>query len=170
MSEYWFISAPGEKTCQQTWEKLNATTSKHHDLCKNHKIHIPDLKVGTLDQLVGLSDDLVKLDVYVESCARKLAVTICDVLENKTQEVSEHLQANGVDLATYITKFQWDMAKYPVKQSLKSLHDIISKQVAQIDSDLKAKASAYNNLKGNLQAIERKQTGSLLVRNLGKIN
>lgn len=94
-----------------------------------------------------------------------------------------------VDLVTYITRFQWDMAKYPIKQSLKNISEIISKvsgahlrikennyiiiaflprvdvslgqlfsfqQATQIDSDLKARASAYNNLKGNLQNLERK--------------
>lgn len=29
-------------------------------------------------------------------------------------------------------------------------------QVTQIDNDLKTRASAYNNLKGNLQNLERK--------------
>lgn len=32
-----------------------------------------------------------------------------------------------VDLITYITRFQWDMAKYPIKQSLKNISEIISK-------------------------------------------
>ena len=32
-----------------------------------------------------------------------------------------------VDLITYITRFQWDMAKYPIKQSLKNISDIVSK-------------------------------------------
>jgi hypothetical protein len=36
--------------------------------------------------------------------------------------------------------------------------DMISRQVTQIETDLKTKASAYNNLKGSLQAMERKQT------------
>ncbi|RWS23188.1 C subunit of V-ATPase-like protein [Leptotrombidium deliense] len=167
--EYWLISAPGEKTCQQTWETLNNVTSKQNDLCKNYKFHIPDLKVGTLDQLVGLSDDLSKLDAYVEMVCRKLASSIADTLENKNLNANEHLLANGMDLATYITRFQWDVAKYPVKQSLKSLNEIISKQIGQIDSDLKAKVSSYNSLKGNLQSLERKQVGSLLMRNLGEL-
>jgi hypothetical protein len=34
-----------------------------------------------------------------------------------------------MDLATYMTRFQWDMAKYPIKQSLKNLSDMIAKQV-----------------------------------------
>jgi len=32
-----------------------------------------------------------------------------------------------VDLVTYVTRFQWDMAKYPIKQSLKNISDIMSK-------------------------------------------
>lgn len=32
-----------------------------------------------------------------------------------------------VDLVTYITRFQWDMAKYPIKQSLKNISEIVSK-------------------------------------------
>jgi V-type H+-transporting ATPase subunit C len=62
------------------------------------------------------------------------------------------------DLASYITRFQWDMAKYPIKQSLRNIADIISKQVGQIDADLKSKSTAYNNLKGSLQNLEKKQT------------
>lgn len=62
------------------------------------------------------------------------------------------------DLPTYLTRFQWDIAKYPIKQSLRNIADIISKQVGQIDADLKTKSTAYNNLKGNLQNLEKKQT------------
>lgn len=62
------------------------------------------------------------------------------------------------DLSVYITRFQWDMAKYPIKQSLRNIADIISKQIGQIDADLKTKSTAYNSLKGNLQNLEKKQT------------
>lgn len=48
------------------------------------------------------------------------------------QRLVENLLANGVDLATYVTQFRWDLAKYPIKQSLKNLSDIISKQVGQV--------------------------------------
>uniref|UniRef100_A0A671M0P9 V-type proton ATPase subunit C n=1 Tax=Sinocyclocheilus anshuiensis TaxID=1608454 RepID=A0A671M0P9_9TELE len=151
MTEFWLISAPGEKTCQQTWDKIMT-------------FNIPDLKVGTLDVLVGLSDELAKLDAFVESVVKKVAQYMADVLEDSRDKVQENLLANGVDLVTYVTRFQWDMAKYPIKQSLKNISEIVSKQVSQIDNDLKARASAYNNLKGNLQNLERKNAGSLLSR------
>jgi len=169
MSEYWLISAPGDKTCQQTWETMNNVTSKQNSLCENFKFHIPDLKVGTLDQLVGLSDDLGKLDAYVETITRKVAGYLGDVLEDQRDKLVENLLANNSDLSQYITRFQWDMAKYPIKQSLRNIADIISKQVGQIDADLKTKSQAYNSLKGNLQSLEKKQTGSLLTRNLADL-
>ncbi|XP_063225261.1 V-type proton ATPase subunit C isoform X1 [Bacillus rossius redtenbacheri] len=169
MSEYWLISAPGEKTCQQTWETLNNVTNKQNNLSENYKFHIPDLKVGTLDQLVGLSDDLGKLDGFVEQVTRKVAAYLGEVLEDHRDKLHENLLANNSDLPTYITRFQWDLAKYPIKQSLRNIADIISKQVGQIDADLKTKSSAYNSLKGNLQNLEKKQTGSLLTRNLADL-
>lgn len=46
MAEYWLISAPGDKTMQQTWETMNNVTSKQNNLCVNYKFHIPDLKVS----------------------------------------------------------------------------------------------------------------------------
>jgi len=167
-TEYWLISAPGEKTCQQTYDKLNQATSKQQ-LSSNWKFHIPDLKVGTLDQLVGLSDDLGKLDTFVEQITRKVANYLGDVLEDQRDKLGENLLANGVDLATYVTQFRWDMAKYPIKQSLKNLSEIISKQVSQIEADLKTKSAAYNSLKSNLQSIEKKQVGSLVTRNVADL-
>ncbi|XP_028522436.1 V-type proton ATPase subunit C isoform X2 [Apis dorsata] len=221
MTEYWLISAPGDKTCQQTWETMNNLTSKQHSLSVNYKFHIPDLKVGTLDQLVGLSDDLGKLDAYVEQITRKVATYLGEVLEDQRDKLHENLLANNSqtsvdgessspeggpdtppntpvtpshksskehhkqwkesekcepepaaclgDLPSYITRFQWDMAKYPIKQSLRNIADIISKQVGQIDADLKTKSTTYNNLKGSLQNLEKKQTGSLLTRNLADL-
>lgn len=168
VSEYWLISAPGDKTCQQTWDRLNQATTKHQ-LSVNWKFPVPDLKVGTLDQLVGLSDDLGKLDVYVEQATRKVANYLGDVLDDQREKLGENLMANGTDLAGYLTKFQWDMAKYPIKQSLKNLSDMISKQVGQVELDLKSKSQAYNTLKTTLQSMEKKTTGSLMTRHLGEV-
>uniref|UniRef100_A0A2R5LG62 V-type proton ATPase subunit C n=1 Tax=Ornithodoros turicata TaxID=34597 RepID=A0A2R5LG62_9ACAR len=169
MSEFWLISAPGEKSCQQTWEKLCNATMKQNNVASSYKFHIPDLKVGTLDQLVGLSDELGKLDTYVESVTRKVASYLGDVLEDQRDKLADNLLANGLELEAYLTRFQWDMAKYPIKQSLKNITEIINKQVSQIDGDLKTRSAAFNNLKTQLQSIERKATGSLLVRSLADL-
>ncbi|KFQ83262.1 V-type proton ATPase subunit C 2, partial [Phoenicopterus ruber ruber] len=168
MSEFWLISAPGDKTNLQAWERMNTVTSKSN-LSSNSKFHIPDLKVGTLDALVGLSDELGKLDSFAESIIKKIAQYIGEVMEDSKDKVQENLLANGVDLISYLTRFEWDMAKYPIKQPLKNISEALAKQVTQIETDLKTRSAAYNNIKGNLQSLEKKTVGNLLTRTLADI-
>ncbi|NWQ73368.1 VATC1 ATPase, partial [Columbina picui] len=171
MTEFWLISAPGEKTCQQTWEKLHAATTKNNNLSTNSKFNIPDLKVGTLDVLVGLSDELAKLDAFVEGVVKKVAQYMADVLEDSKDKVQENLLANGGKMLTII------YLSFIIRKSFKNYSSsldtvtflFIFKGVNQIDNDLKARASAYNNLKGNLQNLERKNAGSLLTRSLADV-
>ena len=42
----------------------------------------------------------------------------------------------SVELGTYLTRFQWDMAKYPIKQSLRNISDIIAKVIGGFCSRL----------------------------------
>ncbi|NXJ96545.1 VATC1 ATPase, partial [Corythaixoides concolor] len=171
MTEFWLISAPGEKTCQQTWEKLHAATTKNNNLSTNSKFNIPDLKVGTLDVLVGLSDELAKLDAFVEGVVKKVAQYMADVLEDSKDKVQENLLANG---GKVLTKIYLSFETEKLFKNYSSSSDTVAflfifKGVNQIDNDLKARASAYNNLKGNLQNLERKNAGSLLTRSLADI-
>lgn len=168
MAEFWLISIPGDKTNLAALERMNTVTSKAN-LSSNSKFIIPDLKVGTLDALIGLCDDLGKVDVYAESVIKKIAQYIGDVMDDSAEKAQENLLANGVDLVSYLARFEWDMAKYPVKQPLKNLTDSLSKQLSQIDTDLKSRALTYNSIKGNLQSLERKTVGSLLTRTLADI-
>jgi V-type H+-transporting ATPase subunit C len=62
-----------------------------------------------------------------------------------------------VECWTYVSKFDWDYAKYPIKQPLKSIAEIISKQVSQIENDLKSKSTQYNAIKQSLQQLQKKQ-------------
>ncbi|XP_036611443.1 V-type proton ATPase subunit C 1-like [Trichosurus vulpecula] len=169
MTEFWLISDPGEKTCPQTTEKLHTATTKSNNLSIISKFNIPDFKTGTLDILVGLSKELTKLNVFVEGFVKKVTQYIAGVPEVSGDKIQENLLASGVDLVTYVTRFQQHTAKYPIKQSLKNISEIIGKGVNQTDNDLKGQASAYNNLKGSLQNLERKNVGSLLTRSLVEI-
>ncbi|XP_073424328.1 V-type proton ATPase subunit C 2 [Dendrobates tinctorius] len=168
MSEFWLVSVPGDKTNLTALERMNTVTSKAN-LSDNSKFIIPDLKVGTLDALIGLSDDLGKLDIYAESVIKKIAQYIGEIMVDSAEKAQENLLANGVDLVSYLARFEWDMAKYPVKQPLKNLTDSLSKQMSQIDTDLKSRAHTYNNIKSNLQSLERKTVGNLLTRTLADI-
>lgn len=57
---YWLVSAPAENgSKEETWKKLNNATA---ELSENYKLKIPELRVGTLDSLMSLSDDLDRID------------------------------------------------------------------------------------------------------------
>ena len=50
ITEYWLISAPGDKTPQNTFERLNQATKSGGDkLSENFKFNIPDLKVADIE-------------------------------------------------------------------------------------------------------------------------
>ncbi|VDP93532.1 unnamed protein product [Echinostoma caproni] len=168
MSEFWIISLPGERNPDQVFERLDATLSKYNGISSQWKFQIPaDLKVGTLDVLVGLSDELGKLDIYAEGITKKVAQYMGDVLEEQRHKLEDNLTVNGLNPANFLIKFQWDYAKYPllIRYYIRGKHF----QLSKIDSDLKNKSTAYNAVKGCLLNLERKQTGSLLTRDLGDI-
>ncbi|OWK10542.1 hypothetical protein Celaphus_00005295 [Cervus elaphus hippelaphus] len=98
-----------------------------------------------------------------------MAQSVVEVMEDAKGKVQENLLANGVDLTSFVTHFEWDMAKYPAKQPLVSVVDTLAKQLAQIETDLKSRTAAYNTLKTNLENLEKKSMGNLFTRTLSDI-
>uniref|UniRef100_A0A3B5B8P5 V-type proton ATPase subunit C n=1 Tax=Stegastes partitus TaxID=144197 RepID=A0A3B5B8P5_9TELE len=153
MTDFWLISVPLDKTSLTSVEKLKRTVAKTN-LASCCKFSIPDLKVGILDSLLSVSDDLSKLDTLTE-VIKKTCQCMREVMEQSSDKVLENALANG-DLMSYVTKFQWDKAKYPTALPLSSLADIISKEVSQVETELKSRAAAYNSVKVSLQSLEHK--------------
>ncbi|XP_067310830.1 V-type proton ATPase subunit C 1-A [Pseudorasbora parva] len=168
MMEFWLISVPLDKISCQSLEKLKRVAAKS-GLATSSRFPVPELKVGTLDVLLGVSDDLSRLDSYTEGVMRQTSQCLGEVMEEFSGKLLESMLTNGVDLATYVTRFQWDRAKYSTAQPLKTLAEIISKQVSQVDSELKSRRAAYSHLKARIQNFERKTEGSLQTRALTNI-
>ncbi|XP_065844647.1 V-type proton ATPase subunit C 1-B-like [Oscarella lobularis] len=167
MDEFWLIALPGEPSPAEALAKIDQETAGQNEWSRHRKWNLPDMKVGTLDTLVSLSEDLAKYDVFAESVTRKMAQYLCEVLESEQKDTLEdNLRVNDKSVDEYLAKFQWDSARFPTRHSPKSISEMILKQISQIDSELKTKSTAYNQLKANLSSLERKQTGNLLTRSL----
>jgi V-type H+-transporting ATPase subunit C len=165
---FWLISAP--KTREDTFNTLNKKTADEHEFSVNYKFQVPDLKVGTLDSLMALSDELHKVDLAVENTTRKVANQLFDILDpNQSTTKYESLTVANNNVDTYLTFFKWDEAKYPTSQPLKALTEIIQGQVGKLDEELKTKSAEYNNLLHSINAEDRKSGGNLLVRDIGEI-
>lgn len=177
--EYWLISAP--KTREDTFNTLNKKTANDNDFSSNWKFAVPDLKVGTLDSLMSLSDELHKYDIYIEMATRKIANQLFDVLDSgeepKKKEKSTDLPTNPIDnltvnnnnIDTYLQYFRWDEAKYPTSHSLKALTELIHVQVVKLEEELKTKTAEFNNITHALNAEDRKGSGNLLSKDLSDI-
>ena len=85
-SEYWLISAPREKNIlnRDPLNHLNQITNKQ-DLSINWKFRMPELKIGTFDSLLALSDGLDKVDSYVEQVTKVIYTLNIDLILWHTQ-------------------------------------------------------------------------------------
>ncbi|KAJ8333074.1 hypothetical protein SKAU_G00419700 [Synaphobranchus kaupii] len=165
MTEFWLISVPLDKTSLQSLEKLNRAASNTR-LASSFRFPIPELKVGTLDVLLSVSDELTRLDTYTDSVIQRITQCMSEVMEHSIDKVQENTLANGVDLASYVTHFQWDRAKYSTTLPVRTLTEVISKKVFQTETELKSRSAAYSNVKSSLQGMQHKIEGSLHVRML----
>ncbi|KAL4575229.1 hypothetical protein LXL04_022071 [Taraxacum kok-saghyz] len=95
---------------------------------------------------------------FIEGCSHKIRRQIED-LEKVSGILASSLMVDGVPVDSYLTKFVWDEAKYPTMSPLKEIVDGIHVQVAKIYDDLKGRISEYNNVRSQLNTINKKQTG-----------
>ncbi|XP_002441755.1 V-type proton ATPase subunit C [Sorghum bicolor] len=170
-TRYWIVSLPVQSpgaTATSLWPRLQDAISRHSFDTPLYRFNVPDLRVGTLDSLLALSDDLVKSNVFVEGVSHKIRRQIED-LERAGGVDSGALTVDGVPVDTYLTRFVWDEGKYPTMSPLKEIVGSIQTQVAKIEDDMKVRAAEYNNVRSQLSAINRKQSGSLAVRDLSNL-
>ncbi|MED6135435.1 V-type proton ATPase subunit C [Stylosanthes scabra] len=167
-SRYWVVSLPVHNSASTLWNQLQDQISKHSFDTPLYRFNIPNLRVGTLDSLLSLSDDLAKSNTFMEGVSHKIRRQI-EELERISGVESSGLTVDGVPVDSYLTRFVWDEAKYPTMSPLKEIVDAIHGQVAKIEDDLKVRVSEYNNIRSQLNAINRKQTGSLAVRDISNL-
>ncbi|XXG49732.1 hypothetical protein AAC387_Pa02g3826 [Persea americana] len=164
-SRYWIVSLPVQTSHSSLWSRLQESISKQSFDTPLYRFTVPDLRVGTLDSLLSLSDDLLKSNTFVEGVSHKIRRQV-EELERASGVETGALTVDGVPVDSYLTRFVWDDAKYPTMSPLREIVDSIHVQVAKIEDDLKVRVAEYNNVRSQLNAINRKQSGSLAVRDL----
>eukprot|EP01099_Mayorella_cantabrigiensis_P008502 TRINITY_DN79_c0_g1_i2.p1 TRINITY_DN79_c0_g1~~TRINITY_DN79_c0_g1_i2.p1 ORF type:complete len:376 (+),score=99.36 TRINITY_DN79_c0_g1_i2:84-1211(+) len=160
---FWLISAPNSNE-----DVFRVQQAKTESLAKNHKLPIPDLRVGTLDVLMSLSDDLYKFDAFVESCVRKIARQLHD-LSDPSENNTRMFSVNDANVEHYLTHFHWDDAKYGKSKPLRELVETITQTITRMEEDLRVKSTEFNNLTHTIAANERKAGGNLSIRSVDDI-
>ncbi|KAG0352318.1 Vacuolar ATP synthase subunit C, partial [Gamsiella multidivaricata] len=114
MPEYWFVSVPGERNRTVTFQNFKAKiASSQNDLSEVTPLPIPEFKIGTLDTLVVLSEDLAKQDTAFESSCNKLVDIIRSLLGTDAHaKLAGSLSVNEKTIDNYLKTFQWNTMKY----------------------------------------------------------
>jgi len=197
------VSVPTDVNPKATKKKLRTAVEKYSISVMDFKI--PKLRVGTLDQLMQLSDELLKVDQQAEQVSKKIERSVYDMIDNKPVkddekknekskkkkdkdkkpkfELKVDLDMSGsrqgnkskgnkrekVDLPPheYVKLFRWDRL-YDFSKPIKHLADDMLKMIIRADDDLKNKMSSYSDFNSAVENIERKETGTLMVKPLGE--
>ncbi|KAF2271415.1 vacuolar ATP synthase subunit C [Westerdykella ornata] len=168
---YILVSLPTSITpSHHTEDALNALRSTiADDVGTTYPFTIPTFKIGTLDALVQQADDLAKLHTTCEGVVGKVGDSLRSLLDGDDDRVRQQKTINDKPVEQYLRNFQWNKVKYRADKPIADLIDSLQKEIAGIDNDVKAKVNQYNQVKTNLAASQRRQTGNLATRSLTSI-
>lgn len=163
---FWLSALPLHGSAEDTWRSLQSATQRY-EYSENYAFRLPNsFKIGTLDSLLGLSDDLVKVNTAVEATVNKIRRQLYDVQEDDTDDV---VTVEGVKPEKYLQNFTWDEAKYPSRRPPKDTVAAIMETVQKLDEDLKLKSTEFSQMKTQLHSLLRKAQGSLAARDVSNI-
>ncbi|KAJ2708191.1 Vacuolar ATP synthase subunit C [Coemansia sp. IMI 203386] len=165
MTLYWLLSVPAHGDGHVAWRDLKSRVGTG-DL---YDFVLPQFKIGTLDLLVRLSDDLNKFDSAYENTMSKFVDTLRALSGVTNQQLQTMLLVDDKPVDQYIRTFSWNNAKYRADRPLPEIVGQIADQMGVVDGALKTKMTQYNAIKNSLATVRRKQNGNLSVRTLGGV-
>ena len=80
---YWLVAVPNEKSHEATILRLGNCVT---EFAECSPFTVPELKVGTLDSLLAMSDELVKIDHLIDHTTRKIGNQIFSLRDTKPEK------------------------------------------------------------------------------------
>ncbi|KAJ2777800.1 Vacuolar ATP synthase subunit C [Coemansia javaensis] len=165
MTVYWLLSVPAHGDGHAAWRDLKSQVGAA-EVCD---FELPQLKIGTLDTLVQLSDELGKYDAAYEATVGKFVETLGSLTGATGAGLAAMLRVEERTVDQYLRGFAWNSAKYRWERPLGEVVGQIAAGMGAIDAQLKTKLAQHSALKNSLATVRRRQTGNLSVRALGGV-
>lgn len=171
--QFWLVSVPNSEVGPHGFEQLRSAVGGAGVVSK---FKIPSLRVGSLDSLLALSEDLGRKDQFFEGVVNKIARQLRDLYtdpetgSNEGPGAGERILAiNNIGLDSYLSTFEWDEAKYKLTSPLKDVIDAVSTTMTKIDEELRTKSASFQSVTQAIAAEKKKATGNLMVRDLSDL-
>eukprot|EP00903_Cladosiphon_okamuranus_P021617 g19876.t1 len=163
-TSYTLVSLPNEnQPADQVFRKLKKSALETY--AEIFKVEVPPLQVGTLDSLMQLSDDLVRIDMLVENMVRKIEKQYLEV----AGETPEILKVGGVSPGKYVRQFEWEFSKFAVRQRLPALVALIQGSVGKIEEEHRNLSMVFSEKNQSMQALKRKKGNNLATVELSDV-
>jgi V-type H+-transporting ATPase subunit C len=163
---YWLCSLPiGEAgdAAERAWARLHGIAG---GAAAAYRFRLPEaLRVGTLDALLALSDDLAKANAATEGAVNKVRRQLYE-LALAGEGAAPALRVEGLAPEAFLQRFAWDEAKYPSRRPPADTLRAVGETVARLDEGLKTRGAEYAAVRAALAAAARRAGGSLAVRDL----
>uniref|UniRef100_A0A6B2L549 V-type proton ATPase subunit C n=1 Tax=Arcella intermedia TaxID=1963864 RepID=A0A6B2L549_9EUKA len=178
MSIYQLISVPIKSNKNATLQELkNALKASGDKDTQVWEFDIPMLKVGNIDSLIYLSDELKKSAGTIEGTIRKVATQFYDLKANEKTEAGkgdkdkkvQTIEVNNSKPEDVLTRFKWEDSRYPRKKGLPELTQTIKGSVANIEKELRDYAMDYSNQLSKLAQITANESGNLMTRDINAV-
>eukprot|EP00818_Percolomonas_sp_WS_P007675 CAMPEP_0117443422 /NCGR_PEP_ID=MMETSP0759-20121206/4686_1 /TAXON_ID=63605 /ORGANISM="Percolomonas cosmopolitus, Strain WS" /LENGTH=366 /DNA_ID=CAMNT_0005235395 /DNA_START=229 /DNA_END=1329 /DNA_ORIENTATION=+ len=143
-----------------------------------YELNIPQkLRHGTIDELLTLSDNLQKYDVLCESTESRVLRFLVEMKSFNVQNKGDDewipeviVSEDRVDpVHAYLTAFQWDEGQYMLNKPVQELAETIHKKIARYEEEFRQKSQKFITLNHNIDNLQRKAEGSLVVKPLDGI-
>lgn len=129
-----------------------------------------DFKVGTLDSLVCVGEDLGRIDQGFEGVLERLHGHLKNLASAFPEEpIDDAVLVDEMPYPEYLGGFQWNGMKYRTDQPVKEIVEALAGEASQMDNLVKAKMNAFYQAKGEIDAQVKSKSGSLAVRDLSDI-
>jgi|EP00505_MAST-04D_sp_SCG-Rhode-Island_P003344 V-type H+-transporting ATPase subunit C len=163
---YQLITIPSEHFNQS---ELEEQLAKHTNQIR--KFAVPSLRVGTLNVLISLSDDLSKLDMACNSCMNMIEKLGREIHGQRFDRANtaNWSDVEGKDKFAYARTFEWKEMKYPTSRSLQDLTKLLQMGAAKMEEELRQFQSSYNDKKQLRIKAERSRNSNLAVANLAEV-
>ena len=167
---YWLISVPGTQSFDAVTRKVTARGQTN--LADIFRFEIPrELRVGTLDELMTLSDDIDKMELSCSATTRKIGTAFLSILKEDNPHVSadNHLQIGQYSLDFYVQNFIWNSSKYLLSGTCREIASSICQEIEHVEEGFRDRMVAFSEANSKLNSVERSQKSNLVMRDLSDI-
>ena len=126
-------------------------------LCDVTRYSMPQLRVGTLNVLISLSDELAKLNAACAMLVSQIEKLGREIHAQRFERSTAHWSdVEGKDKFQYAKTFRWKEMKYPTSRSLADLTKLLQMSVSKMEEELRQFQVAYAEKKQLRQAARKR--------------